>query len=120
MEKLTRLKVAFMAKLKKGEKNRMWIGTKFFRITDTLEKRLRMLRPILGIETFIATIVFRLNMRKYESIPFEGPNGPFLEGLGITFQFIFGLIALLITTSLLLLPTDLDQEAYESYEELEQ
>lgn len=120
MENLPRLKVAFMAKLKNGEKNSMQIGSKRYRITDSLEKRLRLLRPILGIETFILTVAFRLNMRKYEAIPFEGSNGPFLEGLGITFAFIFGLIALQITTSLLMLPPDLGQEAYESCEELDQ
>lgn len=120
MNHLTRLKVAFMAKLTKGDNNRMRIGTRMYGITDHLEKRLRLLRPILGIETFLATIVFRLNMRKYESIPFEGANGPLLEGLNITFQFIFGLFALLIATSLLILPSDLEQEASERFEEWDQ
>ena len=113
MKKLTRGKVMLNGMLKKGEKNVLEVGHKNYRITDELSKRIKIKNILLVFETVGLTFIYLLTIEKYRDIPFKGMSKELMEGLNITFLFIFLVAAGFIITSMLLLPEDIENHTEE-------
>lgn len=99
--------------LKKGEKNILEVGQENYRITDELSKRIKIKNILLVLETVTLTFIYLLSIEKYRDIPFNGISKDLMKGLNITFLFILLVTAGFISTSMLLLPEDIENHVEE-------
>lgn len=104
--------------LKKGDRTILTVGNSHYRIQKELSKKIRLKNILLGAETLILTILYRLAMRKFEEIPWKGADPALIgEGLLITFLFLGSLAAAFYLTSILLLPEDIHLQLEEIYKD---
>ena len=118
-KKPSRAKVMLQGELKKGDRTILTVGNSRYRIQKELSEKIRLKNILLGAETLILTILYRLAMRKFEEIPWKGADPALIgEGLMITFLFLGSLAAAFLLTSVVLLPEDMEnhlEELEEAY-----
>lgn len=98
---------------KRGKKNILQVGETTYKISDELDKRLRIKNIILGLEVFVLTLVYLFSIEKYRDISFEGIDENFIDGLNITFIFMLIVVVAFIITSNLLIPKDIEEHIVE-------
>jgi len=104
--------------LKKGDRSILKIGNRTYSIQKDFSKKIRLKNILLGAETLILTVLYRLSMRKFEEIPWKGADPELIgEGLLITFLFLGSLAAAFLLTSMALLPKDMENHLEELEEE---
>ena len=113
MSKPTRRKVMLSGMTKRGKKNILELGENTYKISNELAKRIRIKNILLVFEVFILTFIYFFSIEKYRDIPFNGIDENLLDGLNITFVFMFIVVALFIITSHLLLPKDIEEHIME-------
>ena len=102
--------------LKKGDPTILIAGNSHYRIEKELSKKIRLKNLLLGAETILLTVLYRLSMRKFEEIPWKGADPALIgEGLLITFLFLGSLAAAFLLTSMALLPKDMEHHLEEAY-----
>ena len=119
MKELSKMRTAFKAEIRWKHKNEMRIGGKSYQITSTLFKRLWLQRVLIGVETFILTLLFGFSTEKYRTIPLKGNEHLLGEGIGIALTFVFGLAGIILITSYLILPRNIKEHAVEIYDDVE-
>ena len=117
MSSLTRKQVMWNGVLEKGNKNILRVGIKKYRITNDFSKKVRLKNRIIGLMTAVFTFFYLFSIEKYREIPLEGNNELLLQGLNLTFIFLFSIVSSFIIISLLILPKNMEQYIQEVGEE---
>lgn len=117
MEKKLRRDLMLKGHFRKRNKEVFDIGSRSFTISKELRKRLRIRDVLLGFFTVIFTFLYFNAGEKYQDILLKDAGGKvILEGISLSFMFLFALLLMFFTVSAFLIPKNL-QEHLKEYEE---